>query len=63
MQDIFRLQFHRKAVLAMRNFLSLKKETETAAPRKNTSETTISVSQARQNSGGHYTRTKIPCKP
>lgn len=46
-----------------RIFLRIKKETETVATRKFTSETTISVSRIRQNSGGHYTRTKIPCKP
>ncbi len=46
-----------------RIFSSVKKETETVAPRKFTSETTISVSRARQNSDGQYTRTKIPCKP
>ena len=39
------------------------KKSEIAAPRIFTRETTISDNLARQNSGGHYTRTKIPCKP
>ena len=47
----------------LRIFSNVKKEIETVAPRKFTSETTISISPDRPNSGGHYTRTKIPCKP